>query len=198
MKIILIRDHDAVLTHLTGKFGSPFVRLPVSTISPSLDLFSDLYSSHHGWLYNWLWRKLGCRDGAADLAQDTFVRMLATQSADSLREPRAYLSTVANGLLVNHWRRLTLERTFLAALANRPELTAPSPEERALVVESLYRIDAMLDTLSPRARQAFLLAQLDGLTYAQIAVQLDVSERMVKKYMAQAMLQCMLCLDDAA
>jgi RNA polymerase sigma-70 factor (ECF subfamily) len=49
-----------------------------------------------------------------------------------------------------------------------------------------------------RARQAFLLAQLDGLTYAQIAGQLDVSERMVKKYMAQAMLQCMLCMDDAA
>lgn len=56
----------------------------------------------------------------------------------------------------------------------------------------------MLDTLSPRARQAFLLAQLDGLTYAQIAGQLDVSERMVKKYMAQAMLQCMLCMEDAA
>ncbi|KAB8061877.1 sigma-70 family RNA polymerase sigma factor [Janthinobacterium sp. FT14W] len=170
----------------------------MSTISPSLDIVSDLYSRHHGWLVNSLWRKLGCRDGAADLAQDTFVRMLATQSADSLREPRAYLSTVANGLLVNHWRRLTLERTFLAALAGRPEMTAPSPEERALVVETLCRIDAMLDTLSPRARQAFLLAQLDGLTYAQIAGQLDVSERMVKKYMAQAMLQCMLCMDDAA
>ena len=122
----------------------------MSTLSPANDMFSALYASHHGWLYNWLWRKLGCRDGAADLAQDTFVRMLAAQSADSLREPRAYLSTVANGLLVNHWRRLTLERTFLAALASRPELTAPSPEERALVVETLCRIDAMLDTLSPR------------------------------------------------
>lgn len=175
----------------------PLSRLPVSTLSPAADVFSALYASHHGWLYNWLWRKLGCRDGAADLAQDTFVRMLAAQSADSLREPRAYLSTVANGLLVNHWRRLTLERTFLAALASRPELTVPSPEERALVVETLCRIDAMLDTLSPRARQAFLLAQIDGLTYAQIAVQLEVSERMIKKYMAQAMLQCMLCMDDA-
>lgn len=170
----------------------------MSTISPPLDVFSDLYTSHHGWLVNWLWRKLGCRDGAADLAQDTFMRMLATQSAEGLREPRAYLSTVANGLLVNHWRRLTLERAFLAALASRPELTAPSPEERTLVLEALYRIDAMLATLSPRARQAFLLAQLDGLTYAQIADQLEVSERMVKKYMAQAMLQCMLCMDHAA
>ena len=183
MKIILIRP----------LLSSPSVSI---ALSPNA-AFANLYSSHHGWLYQWLWRKLGCRDGAADLAQDTFVRMLAMQSADSLREPRAYLSTVAHGLLVNHWRRLSLERSFLAALASRPELTAPSPEERALVVETLTRIDAMLHTLSPRARQAFLLAQIDGLTYAQIATQLDVSERMVKKYMAQAMLQCMLSMDEA-
>lgn len=185
MKIILIR--------LSFSLSAPAVSI---ALSPNA-AFTHLYSSHHGWLYQWLWRKLGCRDGAADLAQDTFMRMLTTQSADSLREPRAYLSTVANGLLVNHWRRLSLERSFLAALASHPELTAPSPEERALVVETLTRIDAMLDTLSPRARQAFLLAQIDGLTYAQIATQLEVSERMVKKYMAQAMLQCMLSMDDA-
>ena len=50
----------------------------------------------------------------------------------------------------------------------------------------------MLDRLNPKARAAFLLSQLDGLTYAEIAAQLAVSERMVKKYMAQAMLQCLL------
>jgi RNA polymerase sigma-70 factor (ECF subfamily) len=52
--------------------------------------------------------------------------------------------------------------------------------------------------LSPRARQAFLLAQLDGMAYADIAVELGVSERMVKKYMAQAMLQCALALGEPA
>ena len=71
-------------------------------------------------------------------------------------------------------------------------------EELALVVELLCRIDAMLDQLSPNARQAFLLAQIDGLTYLQIARQLAVSERMVKKYMAQAMLQCVLLMEDEA
>ncbi|WP_229207661.1 MULTISPECIES: sigma-70 family RNA polymerase sigma factor [unclassified Duganella] len=159
---------------------------------PSHHDAGSLYSSHHGWLHNWLWRKLGCRDGAADIAHDTFVRVLDAGTLDALREPRAYLSTIANGLLVNHWRRLTLERAYLDALAQQEESLASSPEERALVIEALVQVDAMLDKLSPKAREAFLLSQFDGLTYSAIAAQLQVSERMVKKYMAQAMLQCLL------
>lgn len=164
----------------------------MSTLVPSHHDAGSLYSSHHGWLHNWLWRKLGCRDGAADIAHDTFVRVLDAGTLDALREPRAYLSTIANGLLVNHWRRLTLERAYLDALAQQEESLASSPEERALVIEALVQVDAMLDKLSPKAREAFLLSQFDGLTYSAIAAQLQVSERMVKKYMAQAMLQCLL------
>jgi RNA polymerase sigma factor (sigma-70 family) len=184
------------LTHLSSTFIYP--ACTVSATSPALPDISSLYSHHHGWLYSWLWRKLGSREDAAELAQDTFLRLLSVRPPEQLAEPRAYLTTVAHGLVVNHWRKLALERAYLAALEARPELLAPSPEERALVLETLYQIDAMLDQLSPKARQAFLLAQLDGLTYAQIAAQLGVSDRMIKKYMAQAMLQCMLLLAPAA
>jgi RNA polymerase sigma-70 factor (ECF subfamily) len=160
------------------------------------DSLEQVYSSHHGWLHAWLWRKLGSREDAADLAQDTFLRLLSSKPSERLLEPRAYLRTVASGLVVNHWRRLELERAYLDALAARPELVEPSPEQRALVLETLMRIDAMLDRLAPKVRQAFLMSQLDGLTYLQIARQLGVSDRMIKKYMAQAMLQCMLLLDQ--
>lgn len=153
---------------------------------------ASLYSSHHGWLHQWLWRKLGCRDGAADLAHDTFLRLLSARPAEALREPRAYLSTIANGLLVNHWRRLALERAYTEALALQEMSLAPSPEERALVIETLMQIDSMLNTLSTKARQAFLLSQIEGWTYAAIAKHLSVSERTVNTYMGQAMLQCLL------
>ena len=64
------------------------------------------------------------------------------------------------------------------------------------MVEALLRIDAMLDGLRDKVREAFLLAQLDGLGYREIGARLGVSERMVKKYMAQAMLACVLALDE--
>lgn len=156
------------------------------------DAVEALYSAHHGWLHQWLWRKLGCRDGAADLAHDTFLRLLNARQGELLREPRAYLSTIANGLLVNHWRRLALERAFTEALAMQEVALAPSPEDRALVIETLTQIDTMLNTLSAKAREAFLLSQIEGWTYAAIADHLKVSERTIKTYMGQAMLQCLL------
>lgn len=169
---------------------------PDSTSNPH-DL-AHLYNHHHGWLYGWLRRRLGSAEDAADLAHDAFLRLLAGPApARPLREPRAFLTTVAHGLVVNHWRRLEIERAYLDALAHQPQPLAPSPEDRALVLEALYEIDAMLQRLSERARRAFLLAQLDGLTYAEIGRELGVSERMVKKYMAQAMLQCLLIGEGA-
>ncbi|HEY0294508.1 MAG TPA: sigma-70 family RNA polymerase sigma factor [Bordetella sp.] len=157
----------------------------------------SLYAAHHSWLFGWLRHKLGCEQQAAELANDTFVRLLASRQAEQLREPRAYLTRVAHGLVVNHWRRLTLERTYLDALAAQPEAVSPSPEQRMLALEALCRLDAMLDSLGAKVREAFLLSQLDGLTYAQIAERLQVSERMVKKYMTQAMLQCLLVVGGA-
>lgn len=164
----------------------------------SHDAFAEIYRQHHGWLHNWLWRKLGCRSGAADLTQDTFIRVLAADAVASLREPRAYLSKVAGNLLANHWRHLALEREYLSALVAQPELMAASPEEQAIMMEALHQLDQMLRGLSEKARLVFLMAQLEGRPYADIATHLKISERMVKKYMAQAMLQCALALPAEA
>lgn len=155
------------------------------------DAVGQLYGEHHGWLLASLRHKLGSAHLAADLAHDTFVRVLAARAHVTLLQPRAYLCTIAHGLAVNHWRRLDVERAYLDALACLPEALAPSPEERLLVLEALHQADAMLARLPHKARRAFLLHQLDGHTYAEIARELGVSERMVRKYMAQAMLQCL-------
>lgn len=57
-----------------------------------------LYRGHYGWLTGWLRHKLGCSAQAADLAQDTFVRVLAARNAARIAEPRAYLATVARAI----------------------------------------------------------------------------------------------------
>ena len=149
---------------------------------------AELYRAHHGWLHGWLRRKLGCTHQAADLAQDTFVKALLAPSLDDIREPRAWLTTVAHGIMVNHLRRKELERAYLDAIACHPESLAPSPEERAVIIEALCEIDTLLDGLPAKVRQAFLLSQLEGLTYAEIAPCLGVSLSMVKKYMLRATL----------
>jgi RNA polymerase sigma factor (sigma-70 family) len=174
----------------------------VSAAEPSLhssdqQLIHTLYSDHHGWLHGWLRRKLGDAHHAADLAHDTFVRILTACRAqalalDQVREPRAYLTTVAGRVLLNHYRRASLEQAWLAALAAQPTVFGGSPEERLSILQTLNEVDTLLDALPPRARTAFLLSQLEGLTHAQIAERMGVSLRTVKRYIAQAFEECLM------
>jgi RNA polymerase sigma-70 factor (ECF subfamily) len=149
-----------------------------------------LYSGHHGWLYARLHKKLGNAMDAADLAHDTFTRILAS-NVGKIDEPRAYLSCIAGGILATWCQRKALERAYLAALECLPEPEVPSPETRYLVLETLHEIDAMLDTLPPLVKRAFLLSQLNGMKYEDIAEQIGVSLITVKRYMKQAFLQCL-------
>lgn len=162
-------------------------------------LVEQLYTQHQHWLSQWLNRRLNNSAEAADLAQDTFMRILVMPQASStslehapLREPRAYLATVARRVLLNHFRRASLERAWLDALALLPEEQAPSPEQQALIAQALNEVDAMLNGLSPVVREVFVLSQVEGLTYAEIAEQRHIGLRSVKRYMALAMAECIV------
>lgn len=149
-----------------------------------------LYQTHHRWLRSWLTGRVGCREHAADLAQDTFVRLLKARQVSPLKEPRAYLSSIARGLMIDQFRRRALEKAYLESLASLPEQEAPSEEQRLVILDTLERLDLALHKLLPRARQAFLLAQLDGLPLNQIALQLNVSRATVERDLAKALGAC--------
>lgn len=159
------------------------------------------YSAHHGWIQAWLSKRLGNVSDAADLAHDVFLRLLSKpRQFDSDSHARAYLHAMSRHVCVDFWRRREVEQAWLDVLASRPEICTPSEEHRAMVLEALQQVHSMLARLPEQVAEAFLLAQLQGLTYREIAVQLGVSERTVTKYLAQAMYQCLLLemeLDEA-
>ncbi len=147
--------------------------------SPPHDIQS-LYVDHHPWLLRWLQRRLFDAGLASDLAQDTFVKILVARCESEIREPRPFLATIASRLVANHCRREALEKAYLDALMHLPETSHPSPETLSIVVESLHMVDRLLHQLSTKARSAFLMAHLDGLSYAEIATELKVSSHRSK------------------
>jgi len=151
-----------------------------------------LYKNHHAWLQSWLRRRLGHAGDAADLAHDTFIRlMLAPRNVDAADEPRAFLTHVAKGLVVDLWRRREIERAYLETLQALPEPHAPSPETQLQVIEALVQIDRLLAGLAPRTRQVFLLAQLDGLSLQQISDQVAMPVITVRRHIHKALLRCL-------
>lgn len=150
-----------------------------------------LYIEHHGWLNRWLRQKLGCPHSAADLAHDTFIKVLLSADIVNLKTPRAYLTTTATRLMIDQVRRQKVEQAYLTALAAvQWQDEMPSPAQQHEVIEMLTAIVRLLEGLPTKAKNAFLLSRLEGLSHGEIAVQLGVSSSMVKQYIASAMVHC--------
>jgi RNA polymerase sigma factor (sigma-70 family) len=150
-----------------------------------------LYTDHASWLRGWLHRRTDCRSLAEDLVQDTFFKIAQRGPTGGLRDPRAFLATVARCLIVDHRRRDAIERAFLDADAGlRVGDVALCPERIVAAIDELEAVVRALDTLSDRCRKAFLLARLEGIGHAEIADRIGVSKSMVKQYVAKGYACC--------
>ncbi|HBZ1520422.1 TPA: sigma-70 family RNA polymerase sigma factor [Klebsiella pneumoniae] len=159
------------------------------SISPS-EALAVIFRSDYRWLTEKIRRRISHGICPEDIASEAFARLIAIPELSNLREPRAMLSTIAYRVLYETWRRRDLERAYLDSLTGTPQYTSPSPEMQEIIIESLLAIDYALDGLSVKARTAFLLNQLDGMTYAEISRELNVSVSMVRKYVAAALAKC--------
>lgn len=161
--------------------------------SPAIDVGS-LYKDHYAWLHAWLKKRLNNSHTAADLAQDTFVRILNKKTPITPQEPRALLLTIAKGMVSNFYRHQKVEESYLEFLSTLPEEYYPDPETQVLLLEAVNELDRRLNHLEPVVRQAFLATQLEGLTQAQAAKRLNISIPTVQRYIAKALHQC--CFAD--
>ena len=152
----------------------------------------QLYRRHHPWLVGWLRRKLADGQDASDVSHDIFLRLLSLDNLEALREPRAYLLVIASRLLINRYRRKRVETEALRQVAVlMRSVEEHTPAEIAAAQGLLRRLLLMLaEELPDHVCRAFLLSRVDGLSYAEIAERLRVSESSVKQYLARALVHC--------
>ena len=81
------------------------------------DYVGSLFRIHYPWLCSRLHRYLNSRAHAEDIAVDAFVQLLSAPQVAPIRQPRALLTTIAQRLVYQVWRRRDLERAYLAALS---------------------------------------------------------------------------------
>ena len=120
----------------------------------------SLYQDHKTWLANWFRRRVSSSDQPMDYVQDTFLRVLASERADEIDNPRAYLTVVARQLLIDRRRHQTLVEAYEAQLAAAEPAHAPSEEHRAIVRQTLQRLDALIQRLPEPVRLTLLLSRV--------------------------------------
>ncbi|GAB3050974.1 sigma-70 family RNA polymerase sigma factor [Stenotrophomonas tumulicola] len=145
-------------------------------------------------MHGWLRRRVGSSTDAADLVQDTFLAVVSGGGAQDIRAPRSFLATVAGRILIRRRQRWKLEQSYLEQLAAAPAEHAPSAEAQLLALETLRALDAALEGLPCKARQAFLMAHLELMSYSEIARRLGVSSSSVKQYLTRANRQCLFLM----
>jgi RNA polymerase sigma-70 factor (ECF subfamily) len=155
-------------------------------------------------LERYLSRKLDSHADAAEVTQETFIRLYRLEHPEKLDNVRAFLFQVASNLAVDQLRRRTLHYRFLRAEsreAGEVELSesrgvSASPEQILSSQEKLERIYRAIDELPEKCRQAFLLHRASGLSYNDIAREMGVSVSSVEKYILQALKHCRLALSS--
>ena len=146
-----------------------------------------LFRAYHGPLVRYLTRRLGDRDWAEEVAQETFVRALRQPA---LTNERAWLFAVATNLVRDEARRDIRRRrrlTLLAAEAREMEQVEPeSPLERAQErAQEMALARRAVDALAERDRLALLMRE-EGLNYEEIAEALGLSLGSIGTTLARA------------
>lgn len=160
------------------------------------DAIYHLYKDHHSWLYSWIRKRLDNQFDAADLTQDAFLRIHAKKDVEGIEDPRAYLAVVAKGLISHFYRRKSLEQAYYDYLESQPEFVTSSEESKLIILQTLEEIDALLNSMPSNVKTVFLMSQIEGKKYQQIADDMELSLATVKRYMKQAYVQCFMLMED--
>ncbi len=131
------------------------------------------------------------RETAADLVQDTYVRLLRLGDAHVVEQPRALLHRIASNLAIDHLRKekcgVQVFDGMDAAMAVPSQ--SPSPERELLAKQRLRLCLQAIEQLPPRSREAFVLCRVYGYSYQEIALRMNISESGVEKLLMRALAQ---------
>lgn len=142
-----------------------------------------LFRLYHQPLVRYLTRRLGDRDWAEEIAQETFLRALRQESLSS---ERSWLFAVATNLVRDDARKATRQRARLLLLAAEQQDLVQEPavlslerdEERAFARKAV-------DALAERDRLALLMRE-EGLDYDEIAAALQITRSSVGTTLSRA------------
>ena len=143
-----------------------------------------LFRTYNTPLVRYLTRRLGDRDWAEEVAQETFLRALRQDRIDN---ERAWLFAVATNLVRDEARKDARRRRHLALLAEQEraeEALEPEPSSLERAQDAAIARRAV-EALAERDRLALLMRE-EGLTYEEIAVALDLSPGSVGTTLSRA------------
>lgn len=151
----------------------------------------DPFVAHRGLLFTVAYEMLGSAADAEDVLQESWLRWTARSQdgeQEEVRDPRAYLVRVVTRQSLNRLRTLQRQReTYVGPWLPEPLVTAPDVLEHVELAESVsFAMLLVLETLSPLERAAFVLREVFGFEYDEIATTLDRTPAAVRQLVSRS------------
>jgi RNA polymerase sigma-70 factor (ECF subfamily) len=159
------------------------------------ELVRRLFEEHNRALIRFLVAKLSSEAEAHEVAQEAYVRLLRLEEASAASFLRAHLFTIAANLAVDRLRQRQVRERNAPQDFFEDLLSRPGPDREVLAQQELETVKAALKRLPEKCRRAFLLHVFEGHSVRDIAGQMQLTDRMIRHYVARAMAACRESLD---
>jgi|AGTN01.3.fsa_nt_gi RNA polymerase sigma factor, sigma-70 family len=163
------------------------------------ETLASLFAAHRHRLETFVARRTRDPETAADLTQETFLRMARMRDGDKVEDPSRFLFAVAANLVRDHHRQ-TARRVPIADGESGEDQACdlPGAEQTLAAREDMAALRAAIGSLPPKTRAVFLLYRVEALSYREIGERLDISPRTVEYHLRQALAHCRAALRRAA
>ncbi|MFK0091739.1 RNA polymerase sigma factor [Pseudomonas sp. NPDC090592] len=136
-------------------------------------------------------RRTGNAQVAADLTQESFLRLARLPADKQIDNLPAFLFTIASNLVRDHQRQM-IRRERMDAGEPSEELASDDPgaEEQLFDQQQHALMQAAIESLPEATRHIFLLYHVDGCSYREIGERMNVTPRSVEYQLRRALLDC--------
>jgi RNA polymerase sigma-70 factor (family 1) len=144
----------------------------------------DLYKDR---LYFIVLKMVRLRTVAEEVAQDILTNIWVNQNKfKDIVDPEAYMISMTYNGVFSHMKRIAKDQKLLKELVNFVEKESVTVEDLLVSKESLHSISAAVAALPAQQKRVFSLSRERGMSYKQIAGELDLSIHTVRNHLAQA------------
>ena len=157
----------------------------------------DIYLQYHEELCRAVIKKFDVSYAEAeDVVQTAFIRY--TESSASVLNPRAFLYKVCSNIAIDQIRRRDVQLGYARSVAEiEPESAEEiGPERQLEAIQRLGIISRALWAMPDKRRRLLMMNRFDGLSYAEIARRVNLSETVVRKHIAKALAGCQCALQN--
>ena len=143
-------------------------------------------------LLNFFRHRLTQSQDAADLAQESWSRLMRYRQDQPPSALRSLLFTIARNVLKNHWRWRSLHQLEQPTDFTEQDVVsdAPGVERQWQTHRYLRAVEAIVSAMPDKRRTVFLLSRVEELSNAEVAQRCGISVKMVEKHLAKAIAQC--------